>query len=340
MKALYFEKHGGPDVMVWGELPTPEPEPGWVLLRVRAASLNYLDVFTRNGMPGIRVPFPMVTGGDCVGEIVASNGSLERLSIGDRALVNPAHIDDQTGHFEMLGETRPGALAEYVTARAKQLIPIPDGVSDQDAAALPVAYGTAWRMLVTRGAVTADDHVLILGASGGVGTAALLIAKGLGAKVTVGAGSKDKCDRLIALGADAAFNYSTEDIDAYAKRVTGSLFRGGGFDVVVNFTGGDTWVPSLKSVKRHGRLLTCGATAGYDPQTDIRYIFMAEMDIRGSTGFSRDDIVTCLNQVASGALKPHIGAVLPLSRAAEGISMLEERTVFGKIVITAEDASR
>ncbi|MEO0382690.1 MAG: zinc-binding dehydrogenase [Pseudomonadota bacterium] len=339
MKALYFEKHGGPDVMVWGDLPTPEPAPGWVLLRMRAASLNYLDVFTRNGMPGIRVPFPMVTGGDCVGEVVSSNGPLDGFAVGDRALINPAHIDDQSGHFEMLGETRPGALAEYVTARAEQLIPIPESVTDEDAAALPVAYGTAWRMLVTRGEVTANDHVLILGASGGVGTAALLIAKGLGAKVTVAAGSPEKCERLIALGADAAFDYSAETIDAYSKRTTGSLFRGGGFDVVVNFTGGDTWVPTLKSVKRGGRVLTCGATAGYNPPTDIRYIFMAEMDIRGSTGFSRADIETCLAQVASGKLKPEIGTVLPLSRAGEGITMLEERNVFGKIVITAQDPS-
>lgn len=339
MKALYFEKHGGPEVMVWGDLPTPEPDPGWVLLRMRAASLNYLDVFTRNGMPGIRVPFPMVTGGDCVGEVVSSNGPLDGFAVGDRALVNPAHIDDQSGHFEMLGETRPGALAEYVTARASQLIPIPDNVSDEDAATLPVAYATAWRMMVTRGQVTADDHVLVLGASGGVGTAALLIAKGLGARVTVAAGSTEKCDRLIAMGADAAFDYSTETIDAYSKRTTGSLFRGGGFDVVVNFTGGDTWVPTLKSVKRGGRVLTCGATAGYNPPTDIRYIFMAEMDIRGSTGFSRDDIETCLEHVASGKLKPEIGTVLPLSRAAEGIKMLEDRDVFGKIVITAQDRS-
>jgi alcohol dehydrogenase len=306
---------------------------------MRAASLNYLDVFTRNGMPGIRVPFPMVTGGDCVGEIVEANCPLDGFVIGDRALLNPAFIDDQSGQFEMLGETRPGALAEYVTARAEQLIPIPETVNDHDAAALPVAYGTAWRMLVTRGALKAGESVLILGASGGVGTASLLIAKGMGAHVTAAAGSAQKCAQLEALGADATLNYSDETVDGYTKRITGSLFRGGGFDVVVNFTGGETWVPSIKSVKRGGRLLTCGATAGFDPQTDIRYIFMAEMDIRGSTGFSRADIETCLREVEAGRLKPEIGKVLPLSRAGEGIAMLENREVFGKIIITSDEAA-
>lgn len=336
MKAHYFERHGGPEVMVWGDLPDPQPQPGWVLLKMRAASLNYLDVFTRRGMPGIKVPFPMVTGGDCVGQIVSADATLQGLKIGDRALINPAHIDDRQGHFEMMGETRPGALAEYVTARAEQLIPIPDNVSDVEAAALPVAYATAWRMMVTRGRLGAGESVLILGASGGVGTAALLIAKSIGAHVTAAAGSADKCARLEALGADATLDYSAEAIDKYTRRITGSMFTGGGFDVVVNFTGGDTWVPSIKSVKRGGRLLTCGATAGYDPATDIRYIFMAEMDIRGSTGFSREDIVACLDLVSKGDLKPEIGTILPLERAADGVALLEERKVFGKVVITAD----
>ncbi|MEM9011085.1 MAG: zinc-binding dehydrogenase [Pseudomonadota bacterium] len=333
MKALSFQRHGGPEVLHWGEVPEPELEPGWVKLRMRAASLNYLDIFTRRGMPGIKVPFPMVTGGDCVGEIVVANGPLDGFAIGDRALINPAHIDDRTGHFEMMGETRPGALAEYVMARATQLIPIPEGVSDAAAASLPVAYATAWRMLTTRGGVGPGETVLILGASGGVGTACLLIAKALGALVTAAAGGAEKCARLAALGADATLDYLEEGIDTYTRRTTGSLFRGGGFDVVVNFTGGETWVPSLKSVKRSGRLLTCGATAGYDPQTDIRYIFMAEMDIRGSTGFGRSDIEACLEAVARGDWAPEIDAVLPLDRAAEGIALLEERRVFGKVVI-------
>lgn len=336
MKALYFESHGDADALQYGEIQTPVPEPGWALLKVRAASLNYLDVFTLRGMPGIKVQFPMITGGDCVAEIVEINGDADGFSAGDRVLINPAHIDDTSGHFEMMGETRPGALADYVTARVGQLIPVPDTVSDADAAALPVAYATAYRMLVTRGRLAAGETMLVLGASGGVGTAVVLLGKLLGATVTAAAGSPEKCERLLELGADAAYDYSSEPVDAYTKRTTGSLFRGGGFDVVVNFTGGDTWAPSLRSVKRGGRLLTCGATAGFDPKTDLRFIFMSEMDILGSTGFTKDEIAKCLDLVAEGRLKPVIDRTLPLSEAAEGVRMLEGRKVFGKIIVVPD----
>tara|TARA_R110002020_G_scaffold26460_30_gene85546 strand:- start:2373 stop:3386 length:1014 start_codon:yes stop_codon:yes gene_type:complete len=336
MKALYFESHGTADALIHGDIDTPVPAPGWALLKMRAASLNYLDVFTLRGMPGIKVTFPMVTGGDCVAEVVEVNGDAGGLEKGARVLVNPAHIDDRTGHFEMMGETRPGALAEYVTARVGQLIPIPETVSDADAASLPVAYATAYRMLVTRGRVAAGETMLVLGASGGVGTAAVLLAKLLGVHVTAAAGSPEKCQRLLDLGADAAYDYTSEPVDAYTKRTTGSLFRGGGFDVVVNFTGGDTWAPSLRSVKRGGRVLTCGATAGFDPKTDLRFIFMAEMDIRGSTGFTREEIEKCLDLVAEGRLRPVIDRTLPLSQAADGVRMLEDRKVFGKIVVVPD----
>ncbi|GAB1378410.1 zinc-binding dehydrogenase [Pararhodobacter aggregans] len=336
MKALYFTAHGDADALVHGEMERPAPAPGWALLKVRAAALNYLDVFTLRGMPGIKVPFPMVTGGDCAAEIVEINGEGQGFAPGQRVLVNPAHIDDRSGHFEMLGETRPGALAEYVVARVSQLIPIPDHVTDAQAAALPVAYGTAYRMLVTRGRIAAGESILILGASGGVGTACVLLAKLFGLTVTAGAGSAAKGERLIALGADHGYDYSHEPVDAYSRRTTGSLFRGGGFDVVVNFTGGETWAPSLRAVKRGGRLLTCGATAGYDPKTDLRFIFTAEMYVRGSTGFTSEDIAACLGLVAEGRLDPVIDLTLPLSRAAEGVAMLRDRKVFGKIIIVPD----
>ncbi len=336
MKALYFEQHGDIDALKYGDIDTPVPAPGWALLRMKAASLNYLDVFTLRGMPGIKVPFPMITGGDCAAEIVEINGESGDRMAGQRVLVNPAHIDDKSGHFEMMGETRPGALAEFVTARVEQLIPIPDGVSDAQAASLPVAYATAYRMLVTRGRAAAGESILILGASGGVGTACVLLAKMLGMTVTAAAGSEEKCKRLIELGADEAYDYSAEPVDAYTRRTTGSLFRGGGFDVVVNFTGGETWPQSLRSVKRGGRLLTCGATAGFDPKTDLRFIFMSEMDILGSTGFTKEEIVACLDLVAEGKLDPVIDQTLPLSRAAEGVAMLRDRKVFGKIIVAPD----
>ena len=338
MKAIYFPEHGSIDVLRYGDVDDPQVQPGWVKVAVTACSLNYLDIFSRRGMPGIRIELPGITGGDCAGTVAELGEGVSGWEIGQRVLVNPAHIDDTSGHFEMMGETRPGAMADYCVCRADQLIPIPDGVSDEDAAALPVAYATAYRMLFTKGGLKSGERVLILGASGGVGTACVLLARLAGATVIAAAGSDEKCRRLEALGADETLNYSNEGVDAYAKRTTGSLFRGGGYDVVVNFTGGDTWVPSLKAVKRGGRLLTCGATAGYDPKTDIRFIFMAEMAILGSTGFSREDIEACLKLVADGTLKPEIDAVFPLSQGIEAIRRIEDRAVFGKIIVKPDAA--
>ncbi|EKF20998.1 zinc-binding dehydrogenase [Nitratireductor pacificus] len=338
MKAVYFEEHGPIEVLRYGDFPDPEIKPGWVKVAVRACGLNYLDVFSRRGMPGIKITLPSISGGDCAGVVAELGEGVTGWKVGDRVLVNPAFLDDRNGHFEMMGETRPGAMAEYCTCRAEQLIPIPDRVSDDDAAALPVAYGTAYRMLFTRGRLAAGEKILILGASGGVGTACVLLAKNHGAHVIAAAGSDEKCRRLAELGADETVNYAEEGVDAYARRTTGSLFRGGGFDVVVNFTGGDTWVPSLRAVRRGGRLLTCGATAGYDPKTDIRFIFMAEMDILGSTGFDREDIVACLDLVGRGKLSPVIDEVVPLSGSIDSIRRIEERSILGKIIVRPEGA--
>lgn len=333
MKAVYFDAHGSLDALTYGEIADPVVPAGWVKVKVGACALNYLDVFSRRGMPGIKVELPGITGGDCAGTVAETGDGVTGWAPGDRVLINPAFVDDRNGHFEMMGETRRGAMAEYCICRADQLIPVPDHVSDEAAAALPVAYGTAYRMLFTRGGLKAGETVLILGASGGVGTACLLLAKIAGAHVVAAAGSPDKCRRLAELGADETIDYSAEAIDAYTRKRTGSLFRGGGWDVVVNFTGGDSWVPSLRAVKRGGRLLTCGATAGFDPKTDIRFIFMAEMSILGSTGFTKEDIAACLDLVAAGRLDPVIDKVLPLSEGREGVRLLEDREVFGKVII-------
>ncbi|AFK55972.1 zinc-binding dehydrogenase [Tistrella mobilis] len=333
MKAVYFDTHGSLDALTYGEIADPVPPAGWVKVKVGACALNYLDVFSRRGMPGIKVELPGITGGDCAGTVAETGEGVTGWAPGDRVLINPAFVDDRSGHFEMMGETRRGAMAEYCICRADQLIPVPTHVSDEAAAALPVAYGTAYRMLFTRGGLKAGETILILGASGGVGTACLLLAKMAGAHVVAAAGSPDKCRRLTELGADETIDYSAEAIDAYTRKRTGSLFRGGGWDVVVNFTGGDSWVPSLRAVKRGGRLLTCGATAGFDPRTDIRFIFMAEMSILGSTGFTKDDIAACLDLVAEGRLDPVIDKVLPLSEGREGVRLLEDREVFGKVIV-------
>lgn len=333
MKAVYFEKHGGREVLRYGDFPDPVPGSQEVLVRVRACSLNYLDIFSRRGMAGIRIELPSITGGDCAGEIAALGPGVAGWSIGQRVLLDPAFRDPKGRRFSMLGETVRGAMAEFCVVHHSQLIELPDPISDEHAACLPVAYGTSHRMIITRGQVCPGEKVLILGASGGVGTSSLLIAKGQGAQVIAAAGSDEKCERLRELGADETINYSTTDFVDYCRSTTGRLFSGGGYDVVVNFTGGDTWARSLRCIKRGGRLLTCGATAGFDPPTDIRYIWTAELEIRGCNGWQRSDLLALLELVRSGELTPVIDRVLPLSSGIEAVRLLEERDFFGKIVV-------
>lgn len=328
MRALYFEQHGGPEVLRLGDLPTPEPGPTQALVRVEACALNHHDVFTRRGMPGITTPLPMVLGCDVAGTVEAVGTEVEDRQVGDRVLVDPL-----VGATGMIGDTVWGGLAEFVRVEAAQLLVRPDEVDAVTAACLPVAYGTAYRMLVTRGRLRAGESVLILGASGGVGTSCVQLSKMLGARVVAVTSSADRSVRLRELGADDTVDTSTEDIVEHTRRTTGRLFSGGGHDVVVNFTGGDTWAPSLRCAKMGGRVLTCGATAGFDPKTDLRYIWTAELDVRGSDGWRRDDLLTVLEEVRSGRLSPVVDRVLPLDRAAEGIALLESRSVFGKVVV-------
>ncbi|MGI9596573.1 MAG: quinone oxidoreductase family protein [Acidimicrobiales bacterium] len=332
MKAIVFEEHGGLDVLAYTDIETPEPGPGEVRVAVDACSLNYHDVFTRRGMAGIKTPLPMIPGCDAAGTVDASGEGVSGWSTGDRVLVDPVQWSDD-GRIRMIGDTRWGAYAQYVVVDARQLIPLPAQVSAVDASCLPVAYGTAHRMMFTRGEVAAGETVFVLGASGGVGTCCVLLAKMAGAHVVAAAGSAEKCEALERLGADETVDYSTTDIAAFTKERTGSLFSGGGWDVVVNFTGGDTWPKTLRMVKMGGRLLTCGATAGFDPQTDIRFIWTAEMDVRGSNGWKRDDLHSLLSMVADGRLQPVVDKVLPLSEGVEAMRLLEDRQFFGKVVI-------
>jgi alcohol dehydrogenase len=335
MKAMIVRAHGGPEVMALDpEFPDPSIGEGDVLLRVRAASLNYHDVFTRRGMPGIKVPMPLIMGLDVAGEIVAVGPGVEGWAVGERVLVDP--INRVEGG--LMGETMHGGLAELCRARAHQLVRLPDDVSFVDAAALPVAYGTAHRMLISKGNVRAGDRVLILGASGGVGVCCVQLARQAGAEVAVCASSAAKLDRLKALGADHLINYADHDFvqeiyALYGKPARRGANAGNGLDVVVNFTGGDTWVKSMRCLKVGGRLLTCGATAGYDPKEDIRFIWTFELEIRGSNGWQRSDIVALLEMVRQRKLDTLVERTYGLAEAAEALRVIEDREVFGKIVV-------
>ena len=333
MKALVLDAHGDIDALkVTSDYPKPVPGPGEVLIRVGASSFNYHDVFTVKGMPGIKVPMPVIIGLDMAGQIVELGEGVSDWTVGDRVLVNP--LNRAKG---LMGEMLDGGMAEYCRVSTGQLIAMPPDVSYADAASLPVAYGTAHRMLITHNTVKAGDTVLILGASGGVGTGCVMLAKQLGAEVIACAGSEDKMARLKELGADHVVNYRETDFSKWAIQQYGKPQRRtyeGGVDVVINFTGGDTWVPSLKCLKRGGTLLVCGATAGHDPKEDLRYIWSFELKVIGSNSFYDDNLSALMDMIQAGTLKPTIDKVLPLEQAAEGLRMIRDREVMGKIVVT------
>ena len=332
MRALVLHKHGSlDDLEVVSDYPVPKAIEDHVVIRVRASSFNYHDVFTVRGMPGIKVPLPVIIGIDMAGEIVEIGPGVVGWKADDRVLVNP--VNRMKG---LMGEMLDGGMAEYCLVAADQLVAMPSAVSFEEAAALPVAYGTAHRMLITHATVNKGERVLVLGASGGVGTGCVMLAKLLGAEVIACASSEEKLQRLKALGADEVVDYSKVDWSKWAVEKYGKPQRrsyDGGVDVVINFTGGDTWLPSLRCLKRGGKLLVCGATAGYDPKEDLRYVWSFELKIIGSNSFYDDDLKGLMNLISVGKMKPVIDKVLPLEAAREGLRLIQDRVVIGKVVV-------
>src|SRR5256886_12684941 len=305
MRALVLRKHGGlDDLALASDYPVPVADAGHVVIRVRTSSFNYHDVFTVRGMPGIKVPLPVVIGLDMAGEITQLGPGVDGWKVGDRVLVNP--LNKKKG---LMGEMLDGGMAEYCLVAADQLVAMPAGVSFEDAASLPVAYGTAHRMLITHNTVKKGDKVLVLGASGGVGTGCVILAKHLGAEVIACTSSPEKMHRLKELGADEVVDVKQVDFSKWAIERYGKPQRRsyeGGVDVVINFTGGDTWHPSLRCLKRGGKLLVCGATAGYDPKEDLRYVWSFELKIIGSNSFYDEDLKGLMELIQQGKMKPVI----------------------------------
>jgi NADPH:quinone reductase-like Zn-dependent oxidoreductase len=332
MKALVLKAHGGLDELkLVDDYPVPQVVPGYVVIRVRASSFNFHDLFTVKGMPGIKVPLPVIIGLDLAGEIAEIGEGVGGWKAGDRVLVNP--VNKKKG---LMGEMLDGGMAEYCLVAADQLVAIPDGVTFAQAASLPVAYGTAHRMLITHKTVKHGDKVLVLGASGGVGTGCVMLAKLLGAEVIACASSEEKLRRLKEIGADEVVDYTKVDWSKWAVEKYGKPQRrsyDGGVDVVVNFTGGDTWVPSLRCIKRGGKLLVCGASAGHDPKEDLRYVWSFEINIQGSNSFYDEDLKGLMALIQQGKMKPVIDKELPLDQAIEGLRLIQDREVFGKVVV-------
>ena len=334
MKAAVIREHGGPgSIKIERDFPDPTPGANDVIVRVRATTLNYHDIFTRRGMPGIAVPMPCIMGIDFAGDIVEVGAGVTDWKVGDRVMIDPI---DRVGGGGLIGEMWHGGLAEYCRVPTHHLVALPTDVSYDAAACLPVAYGTAVRMMHTIGEVAAGDKVLILGASGGVGTCCVQLARLRGAEVIACASSESKLARLKELGATHLVDYTKQDFVKWVYATFGKPRRRGfegGVDVVVNFTGGDTWVPSLKVLHRQGKVLTCGATAGFDPKEDLRYIWTFELRILGSNGWMRDDLATLLELIRTRQLRPVIDRELPLEGVNEAFRMLEDREVFGKVLL-------
>ncbi|MEQ9396058.1 zinc-binding dehydrogenase [Marinobacter salarius] len=335
MRAAVVYSHGGREaIKLEPNYPEPQPRAGWVKIRVRATSINFHDIFSRRGMPGISLPFPIVIGSDIAGEIAEVGEGVEQWKQGDRVLVDPNPCEGTDWKF--VGEQFDGGRAEYCVVHASQLVRLPNTVSYEVAASLPLAYATAHRMMITRGRVTAGETVLVLGASGGVGTGCVLLAKMLGANVIACASSNEKLDRLKGIGADHLINYKTEDLRKAVWAIVDKpgFLGGGGVDLAVNYTGGKTWKETIRCITKGGRMVTCGATAGYEEEVDVRYIWTFEHEIIGSDGWLRKDLEDLLQYASAGKLVPVIDRVLPLEEIQEAERLMEDREVFGKIVVT------
>lgn len=340
MRAIFYVEHGDPGVLTYGDFEEPTAERGDVVVDVKAASVNHLDLFVRRGIPGLKIPLPQVPGSDAAGLISAVGDDVTDLSVGDRVVMNPSVC---CGHcefcvrgdaslcesYKLTGETTQGTCCEKIAIPARNAIRIPDSMSFEDAASIPLVFLTAWRMLISRGRVRPGEDVLILGASAGVGIAAIQIAKVAGARVFAAASTSEKLDLCRALGADVLINYAEED---FVKRVRSETNKRG-VDVVVDYIGKDTWVKSLRSLVGGGRLLTCGATTGHDPQTDLRHVFYRQLEVIGSTMGGHNDLVTPLKLILEGRMRPVVGAVFDLKDTADAHRMMEERRALGKIVI-------
>src|SRR5215472_6717521 len=345
MKAVFFQKHGGPEVLEYGDRPTPEPGAGEVRVAIRAASLNHLDIFVRNGIPD--VPLPQIPGADGSGVVDSVGAGVDGLHPGDRVLIQPGLYCDacelcRAGEqcvcvkFQILGEHIPGTFAEYVVVPARNLFPIAEGMSFEQAAAFPLVYQTAWRMVIGRAAVRAGETVLIHGAGGGVSGAALEIARLAGARVFVTTSTEEKAARAREAGAELVIDYTREDVGKTVYKATAKR----GVDVVVDSVGEKTWMTSLRAVVKGGRIVTCGATSGPNPKEEIRLIFWKQISILGSTMANDREFRTLLSAVGSGKLLPHIDKVFRLSHAREAYQRMEEGRQDGKILLVPDSVQR
>ncbi len=341
MKALAIYEHGGIDKLQIVDLPKPTIGADDVLVNVKAVALNHLDLFVRNGSPALKLTMPHIPGSDVSGVIAEVGANVAGLAVGQRVAINPgiscghceyciAGEESLCAEFGILGEHLAGGAAEFVRVPAVNVLPMPDSISFEQAAAASLVFLTAWRALISRARLRVGEDVLILGAGAGVSTAAIQIAKRAGARVFVTSSSDDKLQKARQIGADVLINYKTQEWDREVFKATNKR----GVDVVFESVGASTWLKSIRALKRGGRMVVIGATTGPNPQEEIGYIFWKQIEIIGSTMASQSEFRQVMKLVFRGELKPIIDVVLPLERAREAHARLEKGEQFGKIVLT------
>lgn len=343
MRAALFRQHGGPEVMELGEVPEPTAGPGEVQVQVKAAALNHIDLWMRRGLPSMKIALPHIPGGDVCGVVSALGAGVQGVKEGDRVVLNPGLTcgrcreclggrDNLCAAFRMLGEHTQGGMAEKVVVPVANLVPAPANVDDASLAAVPITFITVWHMLVDNARVKPGETVLVLGAGSGVGVAAIQIAKLFGARVIAAASSATKLMSARALGADDTIDYASEELVAAVKRLTDRH----GADIVVEHTGASTFPKSVVACARGGRIVTCGATDGFEATLNLRHVFWRHLSILGSTLAPKSCLFAIADRLAAGQLKAVVDRVLPLAEIQDAHRVLEARQAFGKIVMTME----
>ncbi len=341
MKAMVLREHGGPDVLSYEDVPRPEPGPREVRVAVRAVAMNHLDLWVRRGGPAFHIEYPHRLGSEIAGVVDALGPGVTELEAGEPVVVNPglscgacraclSGVDNLCAQYRILGENTQGGYAEYVVVPRENIAPYPGDLSFPDAAASLLTFQTAWQMLVHKARVQPGETVLVHGAASGVGVAGIQVARRFGAEVIATAGSDEKLALARELGASVTINYREQDF----RREVKALTEGRGVDVVFEHVGGQTMTESVKAARNGGRIVTCGATAGYKPEIDLRHVFFRQIEILGSTMGSKGDLLAVLEHVRAGALRPVVYDVLALADAATGHRLLEDRRAAGKVVLT------
>jgi NADPH:quinone reductase-like Zn-dependent oxidoreductase len=343
MKAVYITEHGGIERLSYGELPDPIPQGNEVLVRVRGCGVNYIDLWVRRGLPFLRVAFPFIPGQEVAGEVVAVGPAAQSVPVGTRVLLHPgvscghcevclSGLDHHCANYRLLGKNLNGGYGELVKIPDVNVVPLPAEIPWEAAACIPTVFTTAWNMLFDQANLRPGEWVLVHAGGSGIGSAAIQLARLVGANVITTAGSEAKLEKAKALGAQHVINYQKEDFLHRVRRIT----QRRGVDVVVEHIGEAVWERSLLCLATGGRLVTCGATSGYQARTDLRHVFFRHLQILGATAASKGQMFNLLRLLQEGKIRPVLDRVLPLAEARAAHRLLEERQQFGKVVLVPQ----